>query len=112
MSYMNFGIWIPQGDTNKEELYSLLNNWFCYIEDKSLFDKVYNFCPDMWDKFLGYFSDIKCETLLNYNKAEKISNLKKAFDDDYFFEDDDWFVRMSSNLKYANICFKSYQKEE
>ena len=30
----DFGVW--SGDTNKEELYSLLNNWFCYIEDKSL----------------------------------------------------------------------------
>lgn len=61
MSYMNFGIWTPKGDTNKEKLEDLTNNMFCKREQKDVIGEIYELCPKQWDNFEGAFYKIKCE---------------------------------------------------
>lgn len=105
MSYMNFGIWTPKGDTNKEKLEDLTNNMFCKREQKDVIGEIYELCPKQWDNFEGAFYKIKCEVPVTKKQLEREENqVKKAWVNDTVVENNNWLIGICKN--YAKIVYK------
>lgn len=105
MSYMNFGIWTPKGDTNKEKLENLTNNMFCKKEQKEVTEEIYELCPKEWDNFEGAFYKIKCEIPVTKEQLEREeAHVKKVWANDTIAKNDNWLIGINKN--YAKIVYK------